>query len=239
MIGIKSDVGNLRKLNEDYAEFYEDKNFKVFVVADGMGGHNSGEIASKIATKSLIKYVKDNFKSYNIEELLRKAIKHANLKVYNLAYCNDNYNGMGTTLVACLISDDMVQIANVGDSSCFGINDNGIVKITKDHSLVQELLDSGSISEEEAIKHPKKNVITRAIGTKDTVEIDVFNIEKDKFKFFLMCSDGLTNEINVDDISLYEIKEMKLQGVCERLVELAKVKGGRDNITVILFGGEV
>lgn len=239
MIGIKSDVGNLRKLNEDYAEFYEDKNFKVFVVADGMGGHNAGEIASKTATKSLIKYIKDNFKNYNTKELLEKAIKHANLKVHNLAYCNDSYNGMGTTLVACLISDGIIQIANVGDSSCFGINDNEIIKITKDHSLVQELLDSGSISEEEAIKHPQKNVITRAIGTQDTVDIDIFKIEKNRFKFFLMCSDGLTNEINIEGILLSEMKEMSLQDSCERLVELAKVKGGRDNITVILFRGEV
>lgn len=239
MIGIKSDVGNLRNLNEDYAEFYEDEDFKIYVVADGMGGHNAGEIASKTATKSLIKYIRDNFENINNTEILKKAIKHANLKVFNLAHCNETYNGMGTTLVACLITKDIIQVANIGDSSCYGIKPNKVIKITKDHSLVQELLDSGSISKEQAINHPQKNVITRAIGTEENVEVDIFDIEKNKFNFFLMCSDGLSNEIDLEEILSFEIEEKYLQNICEKLIELAKSKGGRDNITVMLFGGEV
>lgn len=239
MIGIKSDVGNLRNLNEDYAEFYEDENFKIYVVADGMGGHNAGEIASKTASKSLIKYIRDNFENINSTEILEKAIKHANLKVFNLAHCNETYNGMGTTLVACLITKDKIQVANVGDSSCYGIKANKVTKLTKDHSLVQELLDCGSISKEQAINHPQKNVITRAIGTEEVVDIDVFDIEKGKFEFFLMCSDGLSNEIDLEEVLSFEIEEKYLQNICDKLTELAKIKGGRDNITVMLFGGEV
>lgn len=239
MIGIKSDVGNLRNLNEDYAEFYENEEFKIYVVADGMGGHNAGEVASKTASKSLIKYIKDNFKDENSRNILEKAIQHANSKVYNLAHCNETYNGMGTTLVACLITKNITQVANVGDSSCFGIKSKEITKITKDHSLVQELLDCGSISKEQAINHPQKNVITRAIGTEEVVNIDLFSIEKNKFDYFLMCSDGLTNEIGLEEILSFKLEEKELQDICEQLVNLAKFKGGRDNITVMLFGGEV
>ncbi|WP_460287828.1 Stp1/IreP family PP2C-type Ser/Thr phosphatase [Clostridium sp. CTA-7] len=239
MVGIKSDVGNVRNLNEDYAEFYEEDNFKIYVVADGMGGHNAGEIASKTASKSLIKYIKDNFENGSSKDILKDAIKHANLKVYNLSHCKETYNGMGTTIVACLITKNNIQIANVGDSCCFGIKSNSITKITKDHSLVQELLDCGSISEEQAIKHPQKNVITRAIGTEEVVEIDIFNLKQNKFDFFVMCTDGLTNEINLEEVLSFEIEEKDLQDICDKLVELARSKGGRDNITVMLFGGEV
>lgn len=104
MIGIKSDLGNIRNLNEDYADFYEDINYKVYVLADGMGGHNAGEIASKAATKALIKYIRDNMDIYNTKELLENAVKHANSKVFNLSHCSESYTGMGTTLVACLIN---------------------------------------------------------------------------------------------------------------------------------------
>ena len=239
MIGIKSDLGNIRTLNEDYAEYYEDNDYKICVLADGMGGHNAGEIASKTASKALIKYIRDNMNLYNYKELLEKAVKHANSKVYNLSHCSDSYNGMGTTLVACLITNDINIVANVGDSSCFGIKNKNIVKITKDHSLVQELLDCGSISSEQAINHPQKNVITRAIGTEEDVKVDLFEIKKDEFDFFLMCSDGLTNEISMENILSFDIEENELQNICERLVESAKFNGGRDNITVMLFGGEV
>ncbi|MBE6055296.1 MAG: Stp1/IreP family PP2C-type Ser/Thr phosphatase [Clostridium sartagoforme] len=239
MIGIKSDLGNIRNLNEDYAEFYEDVNYRICVLADGMGGHNAGEIASKTASKALIKYIRDNMDMYNTKELLEKAVKYANLKVYNLSHCSDTYTGMGTTLVACLITKENIIVANIGDSSCYGIKDKNLVKITKDHSLVQELVDCGSISSEQAINHPQRNVITRAIGTEENVDVDLFEINKYEYDYFLMCSDGLSNEINLDIIKTFSIEEKELQNICEKLVESAKFNGGRDNITVMLFGGEV
>ncbi|MDV4151217.1 Stp1/IreP family PP2C-type Ser/Thr phosphatase [Clostridium sp. AL.422] len=239
MIGIKSDLGNVRNLNEDYADFYEDENYKICVLADGMGGHNAGEIASKTASMSFIKYIRDNMNLYNYRELLERAVKHANLKVFNLSHCSDTYTGMGTTLVACLITKDITLVANIGDSSCYGIKDDKIIKITKDHSLVQELIDSGSISFEQAINHPRRNVITRSIGIEEDVEVDIFEVRKDEYDYFLLCSDGLSNEVSLDIIKSFKIEEKELQNICEKLVESAKFNGGRDNITVMLFGGEV
>lgn len=239
MVGVKTDLGNIRSLNEDYFEFYENEDFKIYVVADGMGGHNAGEIASKTAGKSLVEYIKNNYKDEKDKDLLKSAIEYANKQVYDLAYKDETYNGMGTTLVACYITKELVQVANVGDSACFGINDKEIDKITKDHSLVQELLDSGSISKEEAQNHPNKNIITRAIGTDKKVEIDVFNIEKSKYNLFILCTDGLTNEVSLEELSKELENNGDLQSICENLVDLAKKNGGRDNITVMLLGGEV
>ena len=146
---------------------------------------------------------------------------------------------MGTTLVAALIYEDNVIVANVGDSSCFGIIDHDIIKITKDHSLVQELIDSGSITEEEGRNHPKKNVITRALGTNNVVKVDIFKIDINTYDKYLLCTDGLSNEVLKEEI-LREISDINdYNTACDKLVLLAKNRGGRDNITVLLFGGEV
>ncbi|MBQ6820146.1 MAG: Stp1/IreP family PP2C-type Ser/Thr phosphatase [Clostridium sp.] len=238
MIGIKSDLGK-RNLNEDYAEFYVGENYKIFVLADGMGGHNAGEIASKSASKAILKFVKENINKYSNKDLLEKAIKYANLRVYNLSHCSETYKGMGTTLVVCLITEVGTIVANIGDSSCYGINRGSIVKITKDHSLVQELIDSGSISFEESINHPQRNIITRAIGTEEEIKVDFFEFNSNKYEYLLMCSDGLSNEVNLDKIKDVNIKDEELQSICEKLVESAKLNGGRDNITVMFFRGEV
>lgn len=240
MVGIKSDLGNKRALNEDYADYYEGNGYKIFVLADGMGGHNAGEIASETASKAVIKYINRNIDIEEKDKLIKNAVMYANLKVYNLAKYSEKLTGMGTTLVVCLANKEMLYIANVGDSSCFGINNNSLTKLTKDHSLVQELLDSGNITIEQAINHPQKNVITRAIGTSEDVEIDIFEIEKGKYEYFLMCSDGLSNDVDINKELYVDIKrEGNLQRVCEKLVDCAKNNGGRDNITVILFEGEV
>lgn len=239
MTGIKSDVGLVRELNEDYAMYIENDKFKLYVVADGMGGHNAGEVASKMATEKIISYIETNFTDENKEEILKRAVLYANEEVYTFSHNEEKYIGMGTTLTACLITNKFIQIANVGDSSCFGIGKENIEKITKDHSLVQELLDLGTINEEEASKHPQKNVITRAIGTKDWVDVDVFYLEPGKFQILMLCSDGLSNEVNKEDI-LSVINEVdNLNNACEKLVNIAKSRGGRDNITVMLFEGDV
>lgn len=239
MTGLKSDVGIVRKLNEDYAKYIENEDFKLYIVADGMGGHNAGEVASEMATEEIINYIKENFTRENKEEILKSAVLHANEVVYSFSHKEEKYTGMGTTLTACLITNKFIQVANVGDSSCFGIKEKKVKKITKDHSLVQELLDLGTISEEQASRHPQRNVITRAIGTKKWVDIDIFNIKFGKFQTLMLCSDGLSNEINEEDI-LSVINESSTYDIaCEALVDMAKSRGGRDNITVMLFEGEV
>lgn len=239
MTGLKSDVGIVRELNEDYAEYIESENFKLYVVADGMGGHNAGEVASKMATEKIITYIKDNFTYENKEEILKRAVLYANEEVYEFSHKEEKYTGMGTTLTACLITNRFIQIANVGDSSCFGIRKENVEKITKDHSLVQELLDLGTINEEEAAKHPQKNVITRAIGTKKWVDVDMFNIGFGEFQSLMLCSDGLSNDINKLDILSVINEATDFDVACEKLVDIAKSRGGRDNITVMLFEGEV
>ena len=238
MVGIKSDVGIVRSLNEDYAGYIEEEEFKLYVVADGMGGHNAGEVASEMAVKAVEAYVKENYKEQG-SNVLENAVLFANEKIYNKAIVGSEYKGMGTTLVAALVYRNTIIVANVGDSSCFGVIDNNITKITKDHSLVQELIDSGSITEEEGRNHPQKNVITRALGTESNVKVDIFSLKKGIYDKFLLCTDGLTNELTNEEILKIVNKSENYIDVCDELILLAKKNGGRDNITVVLFGGEV
>lgn len=174
MVGLISDVGLKRSLNQDYASYLENEHFKIYVVADGMGGHNGGEVASQMAVKKILDYVEERYNIDNNENLITNAIEDANKSIFEFSIAHEELKGMGTTVTACLMTPEFLHVANVGDSSCLAIKDGKIKKITKDHSLVQELLDSGSITEEDAINHPKKNIITRALGTSSTVKVDVF-----------------------------------------------------------------
>lgn len=239
MIGLVSDVGMVRTLNEDYARYAEYDECKVYVVADGMGGHNAGEIASKMAVDGIIEYIDRMFNTINSGEILKEAIERVNEEIYNYSLSREDLRGMGTTVTACIITKEQIQVGNVGDSSCLAINRDGIIKITKDHSLVQELVDLGTISEKEAFNHPKKNIITRAIGTNQQVEVDIFKIDNGIYDLFMLSSDGLTNEVTTEEILTVIQQEEELNHACEKLVNIAKYKGGRDNITVLLFGGEM
>jgi protein phosphatase len=239
MVGLVSDVGLKRKLNEDCASYLEKEEFKVYVVADGMGGHNAGEVASEMAVKRIINYIDEKYSSSKINNLLAEAIEKVNIDIFNYSNTNESLSGMGTTVTASFITKDFVHIANVGDSSCFGIRKNEIIKITKDHSLVQELVDMGSISEKEAEKHPKKNIITRALGTGSSVCVDIFELENKEYDLYLLCSDGLTNELTKEEILQVIMEEDDYVKIANKLVYLANEKGGRDNITVLLFGGDI
>lgn len=238
MVGMKTDVGIIRTLNEDYAGYIREKDYSLFVVADGMGGHNAGEVASKIAVETIEEYIKEHIYNENIN-VLESAVKFANAKIAEKASESIECKGMGTTVVACLFTKNSIVVANVGDSQGYGICDNEITKITKDHSLVQELIDIGTITEEEGRVHPKKNIITRALGTSASVQVDIFNLEKDKYSKLLLCTDGLTNELSKSEILSVINENVDYEVICENLVSLAKKRGGRDNITVLLFGGEV
>jgi len=144
---------------------------------------------------------------------------------------------MGTTITACLIFDKKLLVANVGDSSCFIVKDEALVKITKDHSLVQELVDNGTITEDEAQNHPNKNIITRALGTNETIIIDTFSLNIKDISKILLCTDGLTNELSSSEI--YQIiSKLDNESASLKLIEESKIKGGRDNISVIVFEGD-
>lgn len=240
MIGIKSDVGNVRELNEDFYGYFENEEFRIYIVADGMGGHNSGEVASETACREVLEFIKDNFYDFeDKEDLLKNAFRIANIAILTLALKNESSRGMGTTLVSALIYKENIYIANVGDSSCYLKRGSEVMKITKDHSLVQELIDSGSISKEEARNHPNKNVITRAIGTSTNVEVDIFKLDYNYNDIFMLCTDGLSNEIDVKQKMNSILDKENFQSICDNLVETSKRNGGRDNVTVMLFGGEV
>ena len=239
MVGLVSDVGLRRKLNEDSACYLERADFKIYVVADGMGGHNAGEVASKMAAEQIVQYIDENYSLECEETLISNAIKAANEDIYKFSKTNDKLNGMGTTVTAALVTPKFIYIANVGDSCCMAFKNGELKKITKDHSLVQELLDSGTISEVEAVNHPKKNIITRALGTCIHVEVDVFRLDINQYNLFILCSDGLTNEVPKEDILKIIDNENNYISIANNLVDLAKEKGGRDNITVLLFGGEM
>ena len=238
MVGILSDVGKVRKLNEDFADFYKGKNLNLYVIADGMGGHNAGEVASKLAVDTILQYFKEKINIEDVKVELECSIKLANEKIHELSEKNNGFEGMGTTVTACIVRDEEVVVANVGDSSCYIIDKNyEIKKVTKDHSLVQQLLDNGSITEEQAISHPNKNIITRALGTNSTVLVDTYKLDLSNIKKIILCSDGLTNDVTPGEMCDI-IKKYSNEESCRVLVELSKEKGGRDNISVIVFEGE-
>lgn len=237
MLGLKSDVGCKRKLNEDFLGYSLNDEYSLYILCDGMGGHNAGEVASELAVSVIKDFVKNNIETLK-KDVLGKAIGEANNKICELSSSSEILSGMGTTVVAALIYEDNILIANVGDSVCFGINSEKINKLTKDHSLVQQLVDAGTISEVQARNHPNKNIITRALGTSNEVVVDIFEFNKGEYDKYLLCSDGLTNEISEYEIFDILKEESDYTASCDKLVELAKDHGGRDNITVILFGGE-
>ena len=239
MVGLVSDVGLKRTLNEDCASYLEKDEFKIYVVADGMGGHNAGEVASQMAVQRIISYVDENFSFCKAENLIDEAIRKVNRDIFNFSNTNENLSGMGTTITVCFITESFIHVANVGDSCCFAIRNNEIRKITKDHSLVQELVDSGNLSEKEAANHPKKNIITRALGTNSTVDVDIFELDNEEYNTYILCSDGLTNELTKEEILQVVTEEEDYINCANKLVQLAKEKSGRDNITVLLFGGEM
>lgn len=237
MVGMLSDIGNVRKINEDSVGYYKDENFSIYIVADGMGGHNAGEVASKIAVDATISYIKSLNNLDNMKDILIESIKVANKQIFELSKSNDGLVGMGTTITSCLVKGKEMVVANVGDSSCYIMKYNGITKVTKDHSLVQQLVDEGSITEEEAVSHPNKNIITRALGTNISVEIDTFDVDLTDVLRVILCTDGLSNGVNSSE--MYDIiLNNNNEDACVQLIELSKLKGGRDNISVIVFEGE-
>jgi serine/threonine protein phosphatase PrpC len=237
LIGALSDIGNVRKINEDFLGYYIDKKKALYIVADGMGGHNAGEIASKAVVENTIEFINSNEMSLqDPASALRNAIIYANKKIYDLSSSSSGLSGMGTTITAVLIVGQDIYVANVGDSSCYIIKNHRISKVTKDHSLVQELIDEGSITEEQAKKHPNKNIITRAVGTNEAVVVDIFELTRSDVDKIILCTDGLSNEVTAEEMLEYAHKYIN-STACEELIHLAKVRGGRDNISVMIFEG--
>ena len=238
-----TDVGKERKLNQDYvftSEIPVGKLANLFIVADGMGGHNAGDYASKYTIETIVEEIEKS-KDTSVVKILEKAIQSANRHIRKKSQESEGLNGMGTTVVAATIHGDEMCVANVGDSRLYVINQE-IKQITEDHSLVEEMVRMGGIRREQARSHPKKNIITRAIGAEDELEIDFFQVKLKKGDFVLLCSDGLTNMIEDEEIRMILQGQRDIVEKAEALVATANNNGGKDNIAVILiepFAAEV
>ncbi|SHJ43632.1 protein phosphatase [Hathewaya proteolytica DSM 3090] len=237
MTGVISDIGNYRNLNEDSVGYFEEEDFRVYAIADGMGGHLAGEVASKLAIDGFLTFFKRKENRMDIASSLEEAIKRVNTLIYEKSLGNEKYNGMGTTITACVISDKMMYVGHVGDSSCMVIyKDMSIAKLTKDHSYAQKLVDCGVITEEEKNKCVNKNIITRAVGTDFDVVVDIMKVNIENIFKVILCSDGLTNGVTPYDILDKAGKMCEIEA-CKDLVDLSKNNGSKDNISIMIFKG--
>lgn len=235
----RSDIGKIREMNQDnYYVSDPNDSVKLFIVADGMGGYKGGEIASKLAVDSTKNYIMNNFEAIkkekeNILDLIRNAIEYANMVVYEKSKEIEEYSGMGTTIDICIIYTGRVYIGHVGDSRVYRLRKDFFRKLTTDHSYVEQLLKEGNITKEEAYNHPKKNMLTKALGCTAFVEPDVMVKGFQKDDILLMCSDGLTNMIRENEI--YEIIKNNPESACDKLINKANENGGLDNITAVII----
>lgn len=231
-----TDVGKSRSVNQDYV-FCSDSPVGIlpnlYIVADGMGGHRAGDLASKYAVETFVEQIR-NAKGDNPITIISDAIKYTNSGLISLAASSEDYTGMGTTFVAATIFDNSMYVANIGDSRLYVLSDE-IRQITRDHSLVEEMVTNGTIGREEARTHEKKNVITRAIGGAATVMADFFEVELGNNNVIIMCSDGLSNMIEDRDIAAVAGSDDTVEAKAVKLVEMANDHGGRDNISVIII----
>ena len=232
----KTDIGRKRKINQDCifsCEVPLGNLPNLFIVADGMGGHNAGDYASSYTVKAIEREVMISEYSEPVR-IMKEAIECANNEIYRKAEAEADYQGMGTTAVVATIVDDIMYVANVGDSRLYIINDD-IKQITRDHSLVEEMIKLGEIDRESARTHPDKNIITRAIGVSTRVEPDFFEVELKKGDYVLMCSDGLTNMVDDDDICMIVKAGRDVVQIVEELIRIANHNGGKDNIAVVII----
>lgn len=232
----KTDTGRVRSTNQD--AFFAGRISKTEVIAiicDGMGGAKAGNIASEMAVKVILDYVTNSYRvgmdENQIEKMLKNAIESANIDVYDMAQKSPDFYGMGTTAVVAFCKDDRVIIAHAGDSRAYLISD-GITQITRDHSVVQSLLEQGEITEEDAKLHPEKNIITRAIGAEADILSDSDIIDIKKGETILLCTDGLSNYVD-KNIIFDTVKNTSCEKLPDELIRLANKNGGGDNITVI------
>ena len=234
----KSDVGMAREINQDSYYITEDQfsDIQIFILADGMGGCNAGEVASKMAVTCAKKYIENNIKDTSKDkesliQLIGSSMEYANMVIYEKSLENKEFDGMGTTLEVCLIYGNRAYIGHVGDSRIYRIRKDLIRKLTQDHSYVQKLVQEGTITKEEAEVHPKKNMLMKALGCNAFVEPDVMVRGFMKEDTLVICSDGLTNMVKLQDI-FDKVKE-NFETAPKELIDLANKNGGLDNITII------
>lgn len=230
-----TDVGKNRVTNQDYVYCKSDAlgNLpNVFIVADGMGGHKAGDVASATAVNAVLDTIEKSSKT-DIISIMEEAVRVANTSLYEIARSNEELAGMGTTLVIATVTDNTIFVANIGDSRLYLIDD-GIHQITRDHSYVEEMVSIGEIDKSEARTHSKKNIITRAIGVEEETHADFFEVQFKKGDKLLMCSDGLTNMVEDNDILSTVYGNNDIESTVHKLIDLANDSGGKDNIAVLI-----
>jgi protein phosphatase len=235
-----TDPGCIRTQNQDSYQVEQlGKNALLCVVCDGMGGAKSGNVASTLAVDVFVQEVKRtwvaNMAPDRIDQMLKNAVKLANFTVFDQAQQFEEFDGMGTTLVAALISGDYATIVNVGDSRAYSITSDDVRQLTTDHSLVQMMIARGELTPEKARNYPGKNLITRAIGTESVVECDSFHRDLADGECLLLCTDGLSNLVDEQEILFEVVHGLNKQSSSQRLLEIAKKRGAPDNVTCVLI----
>lgn len=232
-----TDVGRRREMNQDYmftSETAVGKLPNLFIVADGMGGHKAGEYASKFTVDTMVDIIRNAEKEEPVAAI-KQAVTEANRLLIKEAEADESKAGMGTTVVAATLMDKTLYAANVGDSRLYVLNQDTITQITRDHSLIEEMIRLGEMDKADAKDHPDKNIITRAVGVSPELAIDFFEIEINNGDIILLCTDGLTNMIEDEDIRRIVLSQRDIVERTEKLIETANENGGRDNITVVLL----
>lgn len=240
-IGLVTDKGLKREINQDYYGMIEEnENIPyVFIIADGMGGHKAGEVASRLSVEFSLSHIRKTLnKKMSKEEIVSKLqdiVKQVNSEVYKESLENQDNEGMGTTLIITVVMPCYVIIAHVGDSRVYVFREQELKKITNDHSYVEELVKNGTITREEAKKNPNKNVLTRAVGYSEKVETDIYTYDRKEKDIFMMCTDGLTNMVDESTIKKVFLEKDKPQDIVQSLIDKSNENGGLDNITIIVF----
>ena len=241
-----SHIGMVRKNNEDYCkgeiiEVGDDSEVGIFAIADGMGGHNKGEVASQLAVDNIVELFNDKLiqndtiKIEYIDDIIKQSYNTVNSMIYEKSKEDISFEGMGTTLTLAVVYNGTAYIANVGDSRCYVVGTDGkLEKITSDHSIVEEYVKANIITEEEARVHPDRNKITRAVGTEPVVVVDIFTRELQEGEKLLLATDGLTGAVNKEEIEKVFIDNSDANIIAENLIELANSSSGKDNVTVII-----
>ena len=235
-----TDQGCVRSQNQDMYQVEQlDKNTLLCVVCDGMGGARSGNVASAMAGEVFMDTVRREWSAgmtkEKISQLLQTAVRIANVTVYEQSRQHEEFEGMGTTLVGALIQGKLATVVNVGDSRAYKIDRGGIRQVTRDHSLVQLMVDRGELTPEVARTYPGKNFITRAVGTESTVLSDLFQLEVEKDEYLFLCTDGLSNMIDDQEILFEVVHGVNMDGCCQRLLDIVKGRGAPDNVTSVLI----
>lgn len=237
-----TDKGKVRRENQDsfLIERVSEKGCLIAALCDGMGGEQAGNIASDLAAKAFVSHVVEKLSSSrakkpDVKKIMTGACVDANNMVYGYSCFDSHYTGMGTTLVAAVVCENRVFVLNVGDSRAYRITKNRITQITKDHSLVQEMLDRGELTAKEAYNHPRKNVITRALGVDENVPSDIFAPRLQKGDLLLLCSDGLTNMMTDKEIMKFAGTNHDPLSLGRALMSEALQKGARDNVTIVII----